>query len=183
MKTSADMGGADRMSETQRPKLQSYLDAGRSRGVSWTPLRLQIMKLLWTHDRPWGRYELADALRKGGAEVYTNSIYRILSTLEEARLVIPIASSRAVQISPHPHEHDWAFVRCSHCEKARLIPFGAPARVVRDVIGATGHIPQQLVIECGGECAACQPTNQATHHTTPHHVRDSTAGLKQKASC
>lgn len=137
------------------PPLEDYLAVGRDRGISWTALRQQVLELLWTDGRPSGPYGLADAMRGDGNQIYPTSVYRVLNLLQEAGLVVPITSSRRVQISPDPRQRDWAVLRCSRCEHSALLSLPREADAVRNAARQLGHATDQLVIECVGRCGDC----------------------------
>jgi Fur family transcriptional regulator, zinc uptake regulator len=139
------------------PPLTTYLEIGRSRGISWTELRREVLTLLWRDGGPWGPYGLADEMRKTGNGVYPNSLYRVLNTLEEAGLIVSIASSRRVQIAPDPEQADWAVLQCTKCDQLELVPFSSAAEFVRGAALELGHGTERLVIECMGRCRSCQP--------------------------
>jgi len=138
------------------PPLETYLAAGRVRGIAWTSLRQEVLGLLWRDGRPWGAYGLADEMRKAGSGIYPTSLYRVLDLLEEAGLIVSITSSRRVQISPDPEQRDWAVLQCSWCEASELIPIGSEAAVVRQAACDCGHDTERLVIECVGRCRSCR---------------------------
>lgn len=138
------------------PPLEHYLAIGRAHGIAWTSLRKHVLELLWRDGRPWGPYGLADEMRKAGSGIYANSLYRVLDTLEEAGLIVAIASSRRVQISPDPKRRQWAVLQCSRCERTRLVPFARQAEALRAAAAGYGHVAEQLVIECVGRCQACR---------------------------
>jgi Fur family zinc uptake transcriptional regulator len=156
-KTSQATPDGERGLQNRLPPLETYLTAGRVRGISWTALRRQVLELLWRDGRPWGAYNLADELRKTGGTIYPNSLYRILGLLEAAGLIVTIASNRRVQILPDPEQRDWAVLQCSGCDSSRLIPFTTPAGIVRAAATRHGHATDQLVIECLGRCGSCAP--------------------------
>lgn len=139
-----------------RLQLDHYLAVGRDRGVLWTPLRQQVLELLWRSGRPWGAYALAEELRRARCRGYPNSVYRILSIFEQARLIVTIVSSRRVQISPDPAETDWAVLQCPGCDRFELLPFSRQAAIVREAADRLGYAAGQVMIECVGQCRLCE---------------------------
>jgi Fur family zinc uptake transcriptional regulator len=139
----------------ERPPLDHYLAVGRERGISWTPLREQVLELLWRSGKAWGAYALADELRTARRGVYPNSVYRILALFEEARLIVNVVSSRRVRISPDPAECDWAVLQCPKCDRFELVPFTPQAAIVRAAADRLGYEAGQVMIECVGQCRSC----------------------------
>jgi Fur family zinc uptake transcriptional regulator len=157
--TLARARGAAATAPTPAPKRQTldrYLSAGEARGIAWTPLRQQVLELLWRSGKAWGAYALAEELRTARRGVYPNSVYRILALFEQARLIVTIVSSRRVQISPDPAEDDWAVLQCPGCERFELVPFTPQAAVVRAAADRLGYAAGQVMIECVGQCRACE---------------------------
>ncbi|HYW16834.1 MAG TPA: hypothetical protein VE891_11875 [Allosphingosinicella sp.] len=144
------------MPRLDRPQLDHYFAVGRDRGISWTPLRQQILELLWRSGKPWGAYALAEELRRASFQGYPNSVYRILAIFEQARLVVNIVSSRRVQISPDPAEFAWAVLQCPECDRFELVPFTSQAAIVREAAGRLGYATGQVMIECIGQCRGCE---------------------------
>lgn len=141
-------------SPRELPPLDHYIAVGEAHGISWTPLRQQILELLWESGNPQGPYALADELRKT-RNVYPNSLYRILAVLEEAQLIVAIVSTRRVQISPNPGHRDWAVLHCSKCERLELVPCIGQAEVMRETARHHGYVPEKIMIECFGQCRSC----------------------------
>jgi Fur family transcriptional regulator, zinc uptake regulator len=147
--------GAEAVARETLPPLSTYLEIGRSRGIAWTELRREVLTLLWRDGGAWGAYGLAEEMRKAGSSIYPNSLYRVLSILEEAGLIVSIASSRRVQIAPDPGQEDWAVLQCRACGRQNLVPIEGAAALVRGAARDRGHATDRLIIECLGHCLSC----------------------------
>jgi Fur family transcriptional regulator, zinc uptake regulator len=143
------------VADERLPPLEQYLSLGQARGIAWTPLRKHVLEMLWRDGRPWGLYILADEMRKAGRCIHVKSLYRVLDTLQVAGLIVSIATSRRVQISPDPKQREWAVLQCSRCERSWLVPFAREAKALREAAAGFGYVADKLVIECVGCCRSC----------------------------
>ena len=75
----------------------------RSRGSRLTPLRADVLKLMWASRQPLGAYELIDRLtEQTGSKINPPTVYRALDFLIEQDFVTRIASNNTFVPCPHP---------------------------------------------------------------------------------
>lgn len=154
---SADASCAFLHARSSLPPLDLYLTTGGARGLRWTPLRRQVLEMLWKDDRPRGPYDLADEMGGNNRRIYPNSVYRVLNLLDGVGLVVPIVSSRRVRIVPDPSQRDWAVLHCLRCRRLDLAPFGSEADAIRRAAADMGFDATRVVVECSGHWRACRP--------------------------
>lgn len=94
--------------------LETYRSVGTARGLSWSPNAAAVLEMLWKCDVPMGAYAIRDRLSKE-RPFNVNSVYRALSRLVDASLVLSIATTRKFLISRDPLEQDWLILICSTC--------------------------------------------------------------------
>lgn len=127
------------------------------RAVKLTPLRRQVLQLVWRSHRPAGAYELLSALRRlhPGAEPPT--VYRALAFLREHGMVHRLASLKAFIGCPAPHQGRMAhFLICSRCGEVREMQ---DPEIAKAVTSRAANVEFQLadqVVELHGLCAQCR---------------------------
>ena len=92
--------------------------ACRSRGARLTPIRRDVLGVLYSTHRPLGAYDIADALAgQGRRKLAPITIYRALEFLMAEGLVHRLASRNAFIACPHQHAPQdlVAFLICEGC--------------------------------------------------------------------
>jgi Fur family zinc uptake transcriptional regulator len=146
--------------------IDSALDTARrlceERGVRLTPLREQVLELLWQSHKPLGAYAILEALgNQSGAKPRRQApptVYRALEFLREHGFVHRINSLNAYIGCPQPREdHQSHFLICRDCATA--------VEIFDDALGAaiqaaakTAHFQQEgAIVEITGLCPNCRP--------------------------
>jgi Fur family zinc uptake transcriptional regulator len=135
--------------------LTFYHQFAAARGLNWTPLRKEVLAILWRDGAAWGTYKLADEMRRLGVKAFPNSIYRTLRTLEEHQLIVPIHTARRYLISPDPCQTDWAVLNCGGCGLVDLIAMPAEAERMRRTSKVAQFTARRMIVECTGTCRSC----------------------------
>jgi Fur family zinc uptake transcriptional regulator len=131
------------------------------RGVRLTPLRRQVLQLLWTDHRAVKAYDLLDSLKALAPAAKPTTIYRSLEFLLEQGLVHRIESLNAYIGCDHAEqEHDKLFLICDHCHKVEERTAGNVMRALAQEHAAAGFHCAHQTLEIHGMCAACRALRQ-----------------------
>ena len=128
-----------------------------ARGARLTPLRRQILELLWERGRPTGAYELIEALKhRDSRPVAPPTIYRALEFLMCQGFVSKIESRNAYVPCAHPERrHDCLFFICSNCGASFELEDQRLERLLAENAALIGFRTTRRVIEVEGTCMSC----------------------------
>jgi Fur family transcriptional regulator, zinc uptake regulator len=133
----------------------------RAAGVRLTPIRRDVLEVLYTDHRPLGAYDLVEGLsRLKSRRIAPISVYRALDFLVEQGLVHRLSTRNAYIACGHGHSagETVAFLICEKCggvdEDASPGINTALAVLTTD----NGFRPHQQMIEIIGLCDHCQST-------------------------
>lgn len=141
-----------------RSALSSARELCRERGARLTPLREQVLELIWQSHRPLGAYHLMDELgRAATRRVAPPTVYRALDFLLEQGLIHRINALNAYVGCPSPeHQHANHFLLCRTCGVAVEIDSAPIAERVEQNAEAAGFEIEQLSLEVTGLCPDCR---------------------------
>jgi len=127
------------------------------RGVKLTPLREQVLQIVWRSHKPIGAYEVLEMLREDRRGAAPPTVYRALDFLREQGLVHRVDSLNAYVGCVTPDAgHRAHFLLCTECGQAAEIDDEA----LRDAIGRcaerAGFRIAGETVEITGICAACR---------------------------
>lgn len=126
------------------------------RGLRLTPLRRQVLELVWHSHEPVKAYEVLDRLRESHRGAAPPTVYRALDFLREQGLVHRIASMNAYIGCGMPQRiHDGQFLICHACGEVAEINDAAITRLLSRKAGALGFHIDNETIEIRGLCRAC----------------------------
>ncbi len=127
------------------------------RGVRLTPLRRQVLQLLWTDHCAVKAYDLLDALKELAPAAKPTTIYRSLEFLLEQGLIHRIESLNAYVGCDHAEqEHDKLFLICDRCHKVEERIAEEVMRAVAEETAGAGFVPAHQTLEIHGVCTACR---------------------------
>ncbi len=128
-----------------------------ARRARLTPLRQQVLELIWRSHVPVGAYELLDGLRAGGRRADPPTIYRALGFLAEYGLIHRIESRNAYIGCSHPlSDHRAQVLVCDGCGEAVEMDLGGIAQGLEDRAADIGFVVAEQTIEASGLCRGCQ---------------------------
>ena len=153
-------GHLHKLDSVKRDSVEAAISACRLRGAQMTPLRVAVLKELWSAGRPLGAYEMRDLLSEASDRaVAAPSIYRTLDFLCEQGVAARIESRNAYVACKHPErEHACVFLVCETCGDAREIENPKVERLINEDAKRLGFAVKHRVIELSGFCAPCQRT-------------------------
>lgn len=127
-------------------------------GVRLTPIRRDVLEVLYSDHRPLGAYDLVEGLSKLKARrIAPISVYRALDFLVEQGLVHRLSTRNAYVACGHGHGIDdtVAFLICETCGGVdeRLSP--AMKKALTTLTGGNGFKARQQIVEILGLCDHC----------------------------
>ena len=130
-----------------------------ARGNKLTPVRRDVLELLWESGRPTGAYALIEALeQRYSRPIAPPTVYRALEFLMSERLVSKIESRNAYVPRAHPErQHDCLFFICSICGASTELEDLRVVEVLAEDAATLGYRVTRRVIEVEGACPDCIP--------------------------
>ena len=136
----------------------------RERKVRLTPIRRDVLAVLYATHKPLGAYDIADDLAgKGDRRLAPITIYRALEFLMAEGLVHRLASRNAFVACPHRHApHDLvAFLICEACGGVDELASPDLGRALSGLLKSERFEPHLQVLEISGRCGHCRAPAQA----------------------
>ncbi len=129
----------------------------RERGLRLTPLRRQVLELIWGSHQPIGAYALLEKLREQCGRTAPPTVYRALDFLQGQGLVHRLASLNAFTGCVRPGQpHAGQFLICASCQTLTEIDDPQLHGAIADSAGAAGFTVQHPTVELLGLCADCR---------------------------
>jgi Fur family zinc uptake transcriptional regulator len=140
----------------RRSALQTAERVCAERGLALTPIRRQVLEIIWTSHAPLGAYEILGQLPRAGRAPGPMTVYRALEFLVGAGLVHRLDSLNAFVGCPHADDdHTGPLLVCRRCQRVEEVAGDGIGRAVRRA--AAGHgFAADLPLEVKGLCAACR---------------------------
>ncbi len=141
------------------------------RGARLTPLRRQVLEIVWQSHRPIGAYAVLDALQTNRRDVATDrrtgamappTVYRALEFLLVQRLIHRIESLNAYIGCVHPGaRHAAQFLICNGCGSAAELDSAALLTAIDSVAADAEFVIEGIAVEVAGQCPDCRGTADA----------------------
>jgi Fur family transcriptional regulator, zinc uptake regulator len=131
----------------------------RDAGVRLTPIRRDVLEVLYSDHRPLGAYDLVEGLSKLKARrIAPISVYRTLDFLVEQGLVHRLSTRNAYVACGQGHgfEDTVAFLICETCGGVDERTSPAMKNALGTLTGSNGFKPRQQIVEILGQCDHCQ---------------------------
>ena len=132
------------------------------RNARLTPLRRQVLELVWRSHEPIGAYDVLAKLQRDGTSSEDGrpaappTVYRALDFLLKHQLVHRIESMNAYVGCPHPDsEHNGQFLICTQCGNAAEIDDPAIRRAIGEHARKIGFTIERITVEVSGLCPKC----------------------------
>lgn len=127
-------------------------------GVRLTPLRKEVLSLIFTAQGPMGAYDLLAKLKsRSERPAAPPTVYRTLDFLLEQGFVHRLASINAFIPCCHPREgHQAAFLICQKCHSVHETSANALFDELADVSSQGQFQAKSSIIEISGICRQCQ---------------------------
>lgn len=140
------------------------------RGARLTPLRQQVLELIWQNHKPLGAYLLMDMLATASTRrVAPPTVYRALDFLLEQGLIHRINGLNAFIGCPSPgKKHQSHFLICRLCGVAVELDASALTQNIQSAARSAGFSVESHSVEIMGICPSCANNNTAITPGTAH---------------
>jgi Fur family zinc uptake transcriptional regulator len=140
--------------------LQNAHQICNDKALRLTPIREQVLRLIWQNHRPLGAYDLLDMLTDiSERRVAPPTVYRALEFLLDIGLVHRINSLNAYIGCPAPStEHPSYFFICTECKTAQECTHDKLHQDINAIGDDMGFSIQKQWLEVLGLCNECRST-------------------------
>jgi Fur family zinc uptake transcriptional regulator len=129
------------------------------RGVQLTPIRHQVLELIWESHKAVKAYELLDRIKPLMDAAKPATIYRALDFLIEQGLIHRVESLNAfVGCSCSAHQHEQLLLICNNCQEVEERSAPEVMQALSQEIKQAGFIVHSKAIEIHGVCEKCVET-------------------------
>ncbi|MCK9394374.1 MAG: transcriptional repressor [Methylobacter sp.] len=129
------------------------------RGVQLTPIRQQVLELIWENHKAVKAYELLDRIKPLMDAAKPATIYRALDFLIEQGLIHRVESLNAfVGCSCSAHQHEQLLLICNNCQEVEERSAPDVMQALSQEIRQADFIVHSKAIEIHGVCAKCTET-------------------------
>jgi len=126
------------------------------RGVQLTPIRHQVLELIWESHKAVKAYELLDRIKPLQNAAKPATIYRALDFLIEQGLIHRVESLNAfVGCNCSGHQHEQLLLICKRCNEVEERPATEVMQALSQEFDQAGFIVHSKAIEIHGVCAKC----------------------------
>ncbi len=133
------------------------------RGVQLTPIRYQVLELIWESHKAVKAYELLERVKPLQMAAKPPTIYRALEFLSEQGLIHRVESLNAFigcRCSNAPHEQ--LLLICKNCQEVEERTAPQVMKVLAQEFDDAGFIVHSKAIEIHGVCSQCAVQNSET---------------------
>lgn len=128
-----------------------------TRGVQLTPIRHQVLELIWDSHKAVKAYELLDRIKPLQNAAKPATIYRALDFLIEQGLIHRVESLNAfVGCSCSDHQHELLLLICKHCDEVEERPAPKVMTALSEEFNQAGFVAYSKAIEAQGVCVKCR---------------------------
>ena len=129
------------------------------RGVQLTPIRQQVLELIWEGHKAVKAYELLDRIKPLMDAAKPATIYRALDFLIEQGLIHRVESLNAfVGCSSSAHQHEQLLLICNNCQEVEERSAPEVMLALSQEVEQADFIVHSKAIEIHGICAKCAET-------------------------
>jgi len=144
-------------SHCQAKAMESAKEQCLKQGLRLTPIRIQVLEIIWASHNPIGAYDVLQKLQENGHKPAPPTAYRALDFLVSANLIHRIESLNAFIGCPSPHDkHQYQFYICKECGHIAEVNNSGVAKAMSNAADELGFESQQPIIEVHGVCKNCQ---------------------------
>lgn len=127
-----------------------------ARGVQLTPIRYQILELIWESHKPVTAYELLERVRPLAMAAKPPTIYRALKFLSEQRLIHRVESLNAfIGCSCASAPHEQLLLICKNCQEVEERAAPNVMHALNQEFNDAKFIAHSKAIEIHGLCDQC----------------------------
>lgn len=122
-----------------------------------TPIRKQVLELVWQSHKPVKAYDVLAQLKQVMSSAKPPTVYRALDFLLKHQLIHKLQRLNAFIGCQHPTLENGRcyFLICTRCEQAQEMQHPTIHRNLGDTMRQQQFLPQQITVEVEGICGAC----------------------------
>lgn len=138
----------------------------QTRALRLTPIRREVLEVLYGTHQPLGAYDIADRLAaEGRRRLAPITIYRALEFFIAEGLVHRLASRNAFIACPHQHAPQdlVAFLICERCGGVDELSSRPVVDALSGLLRKEKFEPHLQVLEISGHCAHCREPASPAH--------------------
>lgn len=152
----ANLGYSHDHSGCSTKALQTAEQLCNTRGVRLTPMRRQVLELIWESHRAIKAYDLLDRIKPTSGTAKPATVYRALDFLLEQGLIHKVESLNAfIGCSFSDHLHQQLLLTCSRCLEVEERPAAGVMEAIDRELEQAAFIIHHKAIEIHGICARC----------------------------
>ena len=127
------------------------------RGVQLTPIRQQVLELIWDGHKAVKAYDLLDRIKPLQHAAKPATIYRALDFLIEQGLIHRVESLNAfVGCSCSGYQHELLLLICKCCNEVEERPSPKVMKALSQEFDQAGFVVHSKAIEAQGICVKCR---------------------------
>ena len=136
--------------------LQTAEQLCNNRGVRLTPMRRQVLELIWESHRAIKAYDLLDRIKPATGTAKPATVYRALDFLLEQGLIHKVESLNAfIGCSFSDHQHQQLLLTCVRCLEVEERPAAGVMEAIDSELEQAAFIIHHKAIEIHGICVRC----------------------------
>lgn len=129
----------------------------QERGLRFTELRKEVLKLVWVSHVPAKAYDILENLKGKEWSAKPPTVYRALDFLVETGLVHKLDSINAYIGRSHPREKNACyFLICTDCNEAKECCSSELSDAIESAWDNNSFRPKKITLEVLGQCNACR---------------------------
>jgi Fur family zinc uptake transcriptional regulator len=126
------------------------------RGVRFTPIRREVLELIWESHRAVKAYDLLDRIKPKAGTAKPATVYRVLDFLLAQGLIHKVESLNAfIGCSFSDRRHEQLLLTCVQCHEVEERPGERVMEAIAKELERAAFTLQSKAIEIHGICARC----------------------------
>lgn len=152
--------------------IQSALNYAQSicdkNAAKLTPIRKQVLTLIWQSHKPLGAYDLIEMVSQSGKRTAPPTIYRALEFLQSLGLIHRLSTLNAfIGCSVQEEHHEGCFLICTECNNVEEMNASDTCAQLKHKVAPSGFTVNQTQIEVSGICAQCSSSQERNKEKQP----------------
>jgi Fur family zinc uptake transcriptional regulator len=128
----------------------------KQRGVQLTPIREQVLELIWSSHKTVKAYDLLERIKPLQPTAKPATIYRALDFLIEQGFIHRVESLNAfIGCCRSERSHEQLLLICKQCQQVEERPASAVMQALATELQLAGFTVHSKAIEIQGLCAKC----------------------------
>ena len=129
----------------------------REKGLRFTELRREVLRLIWISHVPAKAYEILEKLKGKAWSAQPPTVYRALDFLLETGLVHKLDSLNAYIGCSHPRkQNECYFLICTDCNEAKEYSSPELSDAMELTLNKNSFRPRKVTLEVLGQCGECE---------------------------